>query len=416
MAVTEISCTTGPHGDEYGSIGPSELPEVMGMMKEVDLANGTGPHAWFMAEQRTRMNFFRAGGRWEISEVAWLDGQLRGMEIVAGIPIEVDASEISVMDTAGAWVLYRTIKGLRAQGLPVEIAGATPNVAEMLEEVIRNDKPCEIVPPQGNAIVNIIAQIGESAADIAAETVQLISFLGSIFVTLARTAIHPRRLRLVPLVHHMQQVGLNALPIVGLISFLIGVVLAYQGASQLQKFGAEIFVVDLITISILREIGILLTAIVIAGRSGSAFTAQIGSMKVNEEVDAMRTLGLDPMEVLVVPRVLALVITLPLLAFFADIIGLFGGALMAWITLDISPGLFLERLHATLGPWTFWVGIIKAPVFAFIIAMLGCFEGFQVVGSAESVGQKTTRAVVESIFLVIVVDAIFSIFFAFIEI
>ena len=372
--------------------------------------------AWLRPERQDGLSLLRAGGRWGIGQASRLDAKLRGLEFPSGRKVQVDAGDITVMDTAGAWILYRTIKSLRAQGLSVEVSNANASVAEMLEEVARNDNPCEIAPPSGNAIANCIALIGESAVDIALETAQLISFLGSIFATLGRTVVNPRRLRLVPLVHHMQQVGLNALPIVCLISFLIGVVLAYQGASQLQKFGAEVFVVDLIAISLLREIGILLTAIVIAGRSGSAFTAQIGSMKVNEEIDAMRTLGLDPMEVLVLPRVLALVITLPLLAFFSDIVGLFGGALMAWVTLDISPGLFLERLHATLGPWTFWVGIIKAPVFAFIIAMLGCFEGFQVVGSSESVGQKTTRAVVEAIFLVIVVDAIFSIFFAFIGI
>ena len=372
--------------------------------------------AWLRTENRDGLSLLRAGGRWGIGQASRLDAQLRALELPSVRMVQVDAGDITVMDTAGAWILHRTIKSLREQGLSVEVSNANPSVAEMLEEVARNDSPCEIAPPTGNAIANLVALIGESAVDIALETAQLISFLGGIVASLARTAVHPTRLRLVPLVHHMQQVGLNALPIVGLISFLIGVVLAYQGASQLQKFGAEVFVVDLIAISILREIGILLTAIVIAGRSGSAFTAQIGSMKVNEEVDAMRTLGLDPMEVLVLPRVLALVIMLPLLAFFSDVIGLFGGALMAWVTLDISPGLFLERLHATLGPWTFWIGIIKAPVFAFIIAMLGCFEGFQVVGSSESVGQKTTRAVVESIFLVIVVDAIFSIFFAFIGI
>ena len=372
--------------------------------------------AWIRSEHREGLRLVRAGGRWSIGEAGYLNAQLQGLDVPSGEAVRVDAGDITVMDTAGAWVLHRTIRTLREQGLTVEVANAKPAVAEMLEEVARNDNPCEIAPPAGNAFANLVAQVGESAVDVALETTKLISFLGSIMATFARTVVQPRRLRLVSLVHHMQQVGLNALPIVGLISFLIGVVLAYQGAGQLQKFGAEVFVVDLIAISILREIGILLTAIVIAGRSGSAFTAQIGSMKVNEEIDAMRTLGLDPMEVLVLPRVLALVLTLPLLAFFADIVGLFGGALMAWATLDISPGLFLERLHATLGPWTFWVGIIKAPVFAFIIAMLGCFEGFQVVGSSESVGQKTTRAVVESIFLVIVVDAVFSIFFAFIGI
>ena len=387
------------------------------MANQADAIQSPGQEvAWLRTERQDRLSLLRAGGHWGIGEASRLDAQLRALELPSDRMVQVDAGEITVMDTAGAWVLHRTIKSLRGQALSVEVTNANPSVAEMLDEVARNDIPCEIAPPSGNAIANCIALIGESAVDIALESAQLISFFGSIFATLGRTVVNPRRLRLIPLVHHMQQVGLNALPIVCLISFLIGVVLAYQGASQLQKFGAEVFVVNLIAISLLREIGILLTAIVIAGRSGSAFTAQIGSMKVNEEIDAMRTLGLDPMEVLVLPRVLALVITLPLLAFFSDIVGLFGGALMAWITLDISPGLFLERLHATLGPWTFWVGIIKAPVFAFIIAMLGCFEGFQVVGSSESVGQKTTRAVVEAIFLVIVVDAIFSIFFAFIGI
>ena len=194
-------------------------------------------------------------------------------------------------------------------------------------------------------------------------------------------------------------------------SFLIGIVLAFQGASQLQRFGAEVFVVNLVAVSVLREIGVLMTAIIVAGRSGSAFTAQIGSMKVNEEVDAMQTLGLDPIEVLVLPRLFALALTLPLLAFFADIMGLVGCGLMAWIALDISPATSIERLRYAVSMWSFWVGIIKAPFFAFMIAMIGCYEGFQVTGSATSVGQRTTRAVVEAIFLVIVIDAAFSIFF-----
>ena len=261
-----------------------------------------------------------------------------------------------------------------------------------------------------------MAHIGVAVEDIARETIHLIGFFGLVVSTLFRTVRQPSRLRVTSLIYHMEQVGLNALPIVGLISFLIGVVLAFQGSSQLQRFGAEIFVVNLVAVSILRELGILLTSIVIAGRSGSAFTAQIGSMKVNEEIDAMRTLGLDPIEVLVVPRLLALVFTLPLLAFFADIMGLLGGGLMAWLALGIPPDAFIERLNTSIGMWSFWVGIIKAPVFAFLIAMIGCYEGFQVVGSAESVGQRTTRAVVEAIFLVIVVDAVFSIFFQIIGI
>ena len=224
--------------------------------------------------------------------------------------------------------------------------------------------------------------------------------------------MRPSRIRLTPFPAHLELVGLNALPIVGLISFLIGVVLAYQGAVQLQRFGAEVFVVDLIGVSVLREIGILLTAIVVAGRSGSAFAAAIGSVKLYQEVDAMRTLGLDPMETLVLPRVLALVVAMPLLCFFSDLMGLLGGGVMAWAVLGIGPGLYIERLHDAVGLWAFWVGMIKAPVFGFVIAMVGCMEGLRVEGSADSVGRQTTRAVVASIFLVIVLDAVFSIFFS----
>jgi len=206
------------------------------------------------------------------------------------------------------------------------------------------------------------------------------------------------------------------MPIVGLLSFLIGVVMAYQGADQLRRFGAEIYTVNLLGIAILRELGVLLTAIIIAGRSGSAFTAQIGTMQVNQEIDALRTLGLDPVEVLVLPRLLGLVLTLPLLVFYADAMGLIGGALMSWATLDITIPKFLDQLRGAITEWTFWVGVLKAPFFAWIIAMIGCYEGFNVTGSAESVGRLTTQSVVESIFVVIVADAAFSILFSILKI
>ena len=217
-------------------------------------------------------------------------------------------------------------------------------------------------------------------------------------LALLRLALQPGRLRLTSLVHHLEQTCVNALPIVGLIAFLIGIVMAYQGADQLRRFGAEIFTVDLLAISALREIGILLTAVVVAGRSGSAFTAEIGMMKVNEEVDALRTMGLDALEILVLPRLLALMIALPLLAFFADIMALFGGGLMCAFVLDISPSQYLARLSEAIWPRTFWVGIVKAPVFAFVIAMVACYEGLTVDGSADSVGRNTTLAVVIGIF------------------
>jgi phospholipid/cholesterol/gamma-HCH transport system permease protein len=224
--------------------------------------------------------------------------------------------------------------------------------------------------------------------------------------------LRPWRLRLTSTVRHLEETGLNALPIVGLISLLVGLVLAYQGVDQLRPFGAEIYMVNLVGVASLREMGILLTAIVVAGRSGSAFTAEIGTMKVNEEVDALVTLGLDPVEILVLPRLIALMITLPLLTFFADIMSLFGGAVGGLLIIDLTFPQFVQQLATAVTPTMFCVGMVKAPVFAFVIAMVGCFEGLRVTGSAESVGRLTTKSVVESIFLVIVLDALFSILFS----
>jgi len=232
-----------------------------------------------------------------------------------------------------------------------------------------------------------------------------------VLVRQAAALVRPRRWRVTSLVYHMQEAGLNAAPIVALMAFLIGVVLAFQGSAQLRQFGAEVFVVDLIAISVLRELGILLTAIIVAGRSASAFTAAIGSMKLSEEIDAMKTLGLDPIEVLVLPRMLALLIMLPILGLVADLMGLVGGAMMSWIELGISPGMFRARLEAT-DVWHFLVGAIKAPFFAVIIGITGGYCGMQVESSAESLGRMTSKSVVIAIFVVIIVDALFSIFFA----
>jgi phospholipid/cholesterol/gamma-HCH transport system permease protein len=221
----------------------------------------------------------------------------------------------------------------------------------------------------------------------------------------------PRRLRSTAVVNLMEEVWLRALPIVGTLVFLIGFVLAYQGIEQLARFGAQAFAVDMVGLSVLREIGVLLTAIIVAGRSGSAFTAQIGTMRVNLEVDAMSTMGLHPIEVLVIPRIIALLLTMPLLAFFANMMGLLGGGLATVIFLDFTLVQYFERLQEVIDINHFWAGMIKAPVFAFVIAVVGCYEGLQVTGSAESVGRQTTKAVVESIFLVIILDAVFSILF-----
>jgi len=240
----------------------------------------------------------------------------------------------------------------------------------------------------------------------------LVNFFGLTISTLVSAIAKPKRLRPVALINQIEQTGLNAVPIVSLLNFLIGIVIAYQGAVQLRKFGAEIFTIDGLAFGIPREIAVLITAIVVAGRSGSAFTAQIGTMQVNQEVDALRTVGLNPIEVLVLPRINALLITLPMLVFLADVAGLMGGALMSVLSLDLTVGQFMKRLEEVISLKHFLVGLVKAPVFAYIIAIVGCFEGLRVTGSAESVGRMTTKAVVESIVLVILADALFSILFS----
>ena len=350
------------------------------------------------------------GGCWTIGDAERLDKELMVIHDRAATKIIFKLSGLERLDTAGAWLIHRTRKNLETGGAEVILDGINPEFRILLDEIAANDQTSPPLP-HTNQLVEWVAHTGEVTLETLRRARDFLGFFGLVVLTILRTVTHPARLRLVPMVHHMEQVGLNALPIVGLISFLIGVVIAYQGASQMKQFGAEVFVVNLIAVSILREIGILLAAIVIAGRSGSAFTAQIGAMKVNEEIDAMRTLGLDPVEVLVLPRLLALMLAMPLLAFFADMIGLLGGGLMSWIVLDIKPDQFVERLSGAVSLWSFWIGIIKAPFFAVIIALVGCYEGFQVGGSAESVGHMTSRSVVESIFLVIVIDAAFSIFF-----
>jgi phospholipid/cholesterol/gamma-HCH transport system permease protein len=285
-------------------------------------------------------------------------------------------------------------------------------IAPLLQRVEETDAPPLAKPRRPVRLVQLLDQIGAGTLGALRFGYDLVGFFGLVALRLARVLGRPWRLRLTSTVRHLEETGLNALPIVGLISLLVGLVLAYQGVDQLRPFGAEIYMVNLVGIAALREMGILLTAIVVAGRSGSAFTAEIGTMKVNEEVDALATLGLDPVEVLVVPRLIALVLTLPLLTFFADVMALVGGAIGGLLLIDMTFPQFLEQLSTAVTPTMFWVGMVKAPVFAFVIAMVGCFEGLRVAGSAESVGHLTTKAVVESIFLVIVLDALFSILFS----
>jgi phospholipid/cholesterol/gamma-HCH transport system permease protein len=317
----------------------------------------------------------------------------------------VDATHVERLDTAGALEILQLAGGPEA-----EIKTAEKAHAELFKVV--QDNMC--APPKVRHVdwvTHWLEELGRELVQLVKQTVSLCAFIGEVMVILLEACFQPRRFRIGAVVRQMLEVWVKALVIVGVLTFLIGVVIAYQGVQQLKQFGAETFTVEAVGIGMFRELGVLLTAIIVAGRSGSAFTAQIGTMQVNQEIDAMRTIGLNPIEWLVVPRIIALVLSMPLLAFWGDMTGLLGGAVACTVYLDFTFVQFFDRLRDTVSIWHFYTGMIKAPVFGFIIAAIGCFEGLQVQGSAESVGQLTTRSVVESIFVVIVLDAVFSIIF-----
>lgn len=324
----------------------------------------------------------------------------------------IDMTAVTTLDTAGAWAIVSLQQRLSDAGFQAGIAGADPHQTDLLATV--TDAMPDIPEKTDTApgLVDRLESAGRAVAAGVTFLLELAGFLGIFLSRLARAVLHPREFRLTALVHHCQEVGLRAVPIVSLMAFLIGVVLAFQGSAQLRQFGAEVFVVDLIAISVLRELGILLTAIIVAGRTASAFTAAIGSMKMREEIDAMQTLGIDPAMALFVPRILALLLMLPILGLIANIMGLLGGALMSWVELGISPAMFRTRLIESTGIGHVIVGMVKAPVFALIIGVVGCHAGMKVGSNAESLGRMTSNAVVTAIFAVIVADALFSILFA----
>ncbi|MEI7873832.1 MAG: ABC transporter permease [Alphaproteobacteria bacterium] len=318
----------------------------------------------------------------------------------------VDASGVERLDTAGALEILLLAGG----GRDTEVKTREQRHADLFKVV--QDNMCSAMPERHmNWFAHWLEEVGQNTVHFYHQVINLCAFFGEILVVFVEACLQPRRFRINVVVRQMYEVWVRALVIVGVLCFLIGVVIAYQGVQQLKQFGAETFTVEAVGIGMFRELGVLLTAIIVAGRSGSAFTAQIGTMQVNQEVDAMRTIGLNPIEWLVLPRIVALVVSLPLLTFWGDIAGLLGGAVACTFYLDFTFVQFFDRLRDTVGIWHFYTGMIKAPVFGMVIAIIGCFEGLQVKGSAESVGQLTTKAVVESIFCVIVLDAVFSIIF-----
>jgi len=356
---------------------------------------------------------FALSGSWTARGIGAIEPQLDALPAPAHPELVIDGARIDALDTAGAWVLQKLLRRLRGAGKAVQVSGLRPEFARLLEAIGQQmaDRAEPPSPPAG-APASTLEGLGRSVEAAVEQGFALLSFVGECALALARCVAHPARFRWRPILYNIRSAGFDALPIVGLLSFLLGIVVAYQGADQLRQYGANIFVADLVGLSMLREFAPLITAIIVAGRSGSAYAAQIGTMAVTEEIDAMRTLGIAPLDMLVLPKILALLIALPLLTVFADVLGVFGGMIMARAQLGVGFGDFLDRFVKAVSVTAYLIGIGKAPVFAAIIVVVGCFQGFRTRGGADSVGRQTTRSVVQSIFLVIVADALFSVAFS----
>ncbi|GKX50555.1 MlaE family ABC transporter permease [Budvicia aquatica] len=368
---------------------------------------------WLSADSSVDPMRVSASGDWVLAHYGVLEKQVTQLceQLPAGA--DFDLSQLGVIDTAGAALLSQLLGAERISHLRV-IAPQLPEERRVLLETVANALSGYGQQPPTKAqsgIVEWLAMVGQSVDDFWQDAKALLGFTGLTLEGLFRSLFRPSRWRVTSLIANVQQIGLNAVPIIILLTFLVGAVIAFLGATVLTTFGAGIFTVNLVVFSFLREFAVLLTAILMAGRTASAFTAQIGLMKANEEIDAIQALGLNPVELLVLPRVLALLISLPMLTFIGMISGILGGMVVCALALDISPNMFLSMMQNSNGLSHFLVGLSKAPVFAFLIAVIGCLEGFKVSGSAESVGAHTTASVVHSIFVVILLDAVAALFF-----
>lgn len=369
---------------------------------------------YFELRQSATTMQMRLLGNWTILSMAEIEEALTAEKLLTKnkFPkLDMNCEELGELDTSGALLL---LKVKHSHG--ASISKLKESFGPLLVRV-EESKAQKAAPAVKTSFVKEqLTEIGEKTIAFLQDSKLLLSFFGEMLVLLFASILKPFHIRAASLSHHMKIMGFDSLPIIGLLNFLVGIVIAYQGAGQLQKFGAEIYTVNLVGIGTLREMGILLTAIILAGRTGSSITAQIGTMAVNEEIDALKTMGVNPYEILVVPRLLALILVFPLLTFFADILALIGGMIGCYILLDINADQFIAQIHEAVPLMAFWVGMMKAPVFAFIIALVGCFEGLKVKGSAESVGIHTTSSVVKSIFIIIVFDAIFSVVLVYFDI
>ena len=355
----------------------------------------------------------RPAGDWTVTHAHDLEALSEPLlpQLTAARSVVVDFSAVSSLDTTGAWSLEKMSRRSAAGGIAPN-SDIPERYRELMAELRQVNRQTPSAPAAPGVIGARLESIGLAVVSARDDAAAFLQVLGELGVALLGTIRHPRSLRLTSTVYQLYKVGWQAIPIMALITFLIGAIIAQQGIFHFRKFGAESYVVDMVGILVLREIGVLIVAIMVAGRSGSAYTAEIGSMKMREEIDALSTMGLDPVEVLILPRVMALIIALPILAFIGAMAALYGGGLIAWLYGGMSPAIFIARLHEAVSVTHFEVGMVKAPFMALVIGIIATSEGLRVRGSAESLGRQTTTSVVKSIFLVIVLDGLFAVFFA----
>ncbi|WP_310492956.1 MlaE family lipid ABC transporter permease subunit [Dechloromonas sp.] len=362
---------------------------------------------------RTTPQELVASGSWTAYGIGQIEAELKALSAPSGSTMVIDASRIEAFDSVGAWIMEKLRRRLGEESVGVDIRLLKPEFAKLLEVVGQEDiHQAGTAKQDAIPVQNWRESLGRDTAAAFEQGMALLGFIGECTLAFGKCLAEPKRLRWRTVLYNIRSAGFDAMPIVGLLSFLLGIVVAYQGADQLRQYGANIFVVDLVGLSMLREFAPLITAIIVAGRSGSAYAAQIGTMAVTEEIDAMRTIGIAPLELLVLPKIIAMLIVLPLLTVFADVLGVFGGMLMARAQLAVSYVEFLDRFAKTVSVTAYLIGLGKAPVFAAIIVTVGCFQGFRTHGGPDSVGRQTTRSVVQAIFLVIVADALFSVAFS----
>lgn len=356
----------------------------------------------------------RPGGSWIAVNAAALErlSDTVAPQLGQSATVRLNMVEVRELDTIGAWLLEKISRRASSAGHRAEVIGVADNYAGLIEEVCRVNRRVPAPVPARNPVIAKVSDIGRSTLGARADVTAFLDMLGSLCIAVLGVLRRPRSLRLTSLTYQLYRVGWQAIPIVVLITFLIGAIIAQQGIFHFRKFGADSYVVDMVGILVLRELGVLIVAIMVAGRSGSAYTAELGSMKMREEIDALSTMGLDPIEVLMLPRIIALVCALPILSFIGSMAALYGGGLVAWFYGGMGPAIFIARLHEAVSVTHFEVGIIKAPFMALVIGIVACSEGLRVKGSAESLGKQTTTSVVKSIFLVIVLDGLFAVFFA----